>query len=310
MKGAIPMSPVFIALICIVSVSTFLYGLHKQMHTHKKNRRLKDLTGGPTMTDTPLPAPRSAPAPSEALSRFVKKAAALQLRQHEYIMILVMAFVLPAALGALLRGIIGAALLGFVGLGTILAIFHWLSQRYLALTDKALPDFLRGVINALQSGSSLPQAMNLVAKETPDPLGSEIQRTLRQEAFGVPLERALNDLTTRLPSKDLALTVLIITIQRETGGSLADILDNIVQTLVDRQRLVQEVKALTAQGRFSGWILTALPIILGVVIGFLNPSYMLPLFHTTLGYGLLGGASLSIALGSWSIHKMVQSPGM
>ncbi|MCY0865438.1 MAG: type II secretion system F family protein, partial [Sulfobacillus sp.] len=186
--------------------------------------------------------------------------------------------------------------------------FQWKKQQYLRRAQEALPDFLSGVASALRAGSSLIQAMLLVAEETPEPLGYEIRRVLRRESLGFSLDETLVELTSRLPSKDLSLAVMVINIQREVGGSLADILESIVQTIRERQRLTQEVRALTSQGRFSGWILTVLPFVLGTMIWFVNPTYMNPLFTTQLGHWLIGAATLSVAIGAFVIQRIVKVP--
>ncbi|WP_028963192.1 type II secretion system F family protein [Sulfobacillus thermosulfidooxidans] len=237
-----------------------------------------------------------------------QNAAALKLRMSEYLIFLAAAFVVPAVIGFIVRGLIGGVILGVLGIGGMLLYFRFMKQRYLRLAEQSLPDFLRGISGALRAGTSLTQAMALVSKETPDPLGSEISRVLRRESFGFSLEQTLDELTTRIPSKDLALAVMVINIQREIGGSLADILENIVSTIVARQRLAQEVRALTAQGRMSGWVLTALPFFLGLAIWFINPTYMAPLFHTTVGLIMLASAAVSVAIGGFVINRLVRTP--
>ncbi len=237
-----------------------------------------------------------------------QNAAALNLRMGEYIVVLIAALIIPGIVGFIARGPLGAVILGLAGAGGVLLYFRIMKQRYLHLAEQSLPDFLRGIAGALRAGTSLTQAMALVARETPDPLGSEIIRVLRRESIGFSLEQTLTELTMRIPSKDLGLAVMVINIQREIGGSLADILENIVDTIMARQRLSQEVRALTAQGRMSGWVLTALPLVLGSAIWFLNPQYIDPLIHTTLGLIMLGSAAVSVALGGFVINRLVRSP--
>ncbi len=239
-----------------------------------------------------------------------QSAAALKLRMSEYILFIALGFIVPGLIGLAVRGAVGGLVLALVGGGGVLLYFRYMKSRYLRLAEQSLPDFLRGISGALRAGTSLLQAMSLVAKETPDPLGGEITRVLRRESFGFSLEQTLEELTNRIPSKDLSLAVMVINIQREIGGSLADILENIVDTIVARQRLAQEVRSLTAQGRFSGWILTALPFILGFMIWFIDPSYIDPLFHTTIGWILLGMAAVSVAIGGFVINRLVRSPEM
>lgn len=237
-------------------------------------------------------------------------AAALRLRVSEYIMFRAGSFVGPFLVGFLVRGWIGGLLLGLVGLGGLTAYFKAKQSRWLKEAEAALPEFLRGVASTLRAGSSLSQSMALVAVDTVGPLGDEVRRVLRREALGFSMNETLAELTERIPSRDLSLAVMAITIQREVGGSLADVLDNIVQTIVDRQRLKSEVRVLTAQGRYSGWLLTVLPFALGMLLYFTDPAYMGVLITSHLGWGMLGGAGVMVGLGGFIINRMVRAPEM
>ncbi len=262
--------------------------------------------------------PRSAkPARSKAprLSpgeqwRMGPQAAALHLRRSEYVLFQLGSIVLPGLLGYGVRGPLGAVLLAVVGFVGVSVYFRMKQSRWLMRCEDSLPGFLRGVASALRAGSSLTQAMLLVAHETEDPLGGEIVRVMRRERLGFNLVDILHELTDRIPSRDLELTVVAIVIQREVGGSLANLLDNIVQTIVDRQRLKREIRVLTAQGRYSGMVLIALPFLLGFAIALFNPSYMTPLFTTPTGWGMSAAAFVGVVLGGFVINRLVQSPEM
>ena len=237
-------------------------------------------------------------------------AAALRLRISEYILFRTISFLGPFVVGYVIRGVVGGLLLGAVGLAVLTGYFRTKQNRWLKDAEAALPEFLRGVASTLRAGSSLSQAMALVAVDTAGALGDEVRRVLKREALGFSINETLNELTQRIPSRDLALAVMAITIQREVGGSLADVLDNIVQTIVDRQRLKSEVRVLTAQGRYSGWLLTVLPFVLGLLLYFTDPSYMGALISSRLGWGLLGGAVLLVLIGGFVINRMVKAPEM
>lgn len=238
------------------------------------------------------------------------RAAALHLRMSEYVMFRVGSFVVPFALGLAMRGIVGGLVLGLVGIVGVTAYFRTKQRRWLIQAEETLPEFLRGVANVLRAGSSLSQSMALVAKDTAGPLGVEVRRVLRRETLGFSLTDALDELTRRIPSRDLGLVVIAITIQREVGGSLADLLDNIIKTIVARQKLKAEVRIITSQGRYSGIILTALPFILGLVLWFTGPSYFQPMFSSKLGWALAGAALVSVAIGGFLINRLVKAPAM
>lgn len=237
-------------------------------------------------------------------------AAALRLRISEYLLFRVASFIIPFMVGYVIRGIVGGLLLGLVGLVGLTVYFRQKQQRWLKETETALPEFLRAVSSALRAGSSLSQGMSLVSQDTPGPLGDEVRRVLRRERLGFSTNETLAELSRRIPSRDLALAVMAITIQREVGGSLADVLDNIVQTIVDRQRLKSEVHILTAQGRYSGWLLTALPFLLGLLMWFTDPSYMGGLIHSPVGWAMLAAAVFMVSIGGFVINRMVRAPEM
>jgi tight adherence protein B len=137
-----------------------------------------------------------------------------------------------------------------------------------------LGDTLGLLANSLRSGYSMLQSMELVARESPDPIGTEFKRVVREVGLGLSPQEALNNLLRRLPSDDLDLMITAINIQYEVGGNLAQILDTISHTIRERVRIKGEIQVLTAQGRVSGYIISALPPFIGVVVTLINPTYM------------------------------------
>lgn len=137
-----------------------------------------------------------------------------------------------------------------------------------------LGDTLGLLANSLRSGYSMLQSMDLVARESPAPIGPEFKRVVREVGLGLSPQEALNNLMRRLPSDDLDLLITAINIQYEVGGNLAQILDTIAHTIRERVRIKGEIQTLTAQGRVSGYIITALPPGIGVVVTLINPTYM------------------------------------
>lgn len=309
------MNPILIVAISW-PVGFFILALswRHQRQTVALNKRIKAVGRDlgvlePTTNHAKRQKTKAAPSLRE---RWVRgpQAAALRLRMSEYILFRIGSFVLPFFLGLLIRGIVGGVILGVVGIVAVNMYFRSKQRRWLIQAEEGLPEFLRGVANALRAGSSLSQSMALVGKETAGPLGLEVQRVLRRESLGFSLADALQELTRRIPSRDLALAVVAITIQREVGGSLADLLDNIVRTIVERQRLKTEVRIITAQGRYSGMVLTALPFVLGLILWFTGPSYFQPMFHSSLGWALIAAAGVSVAIGGFVINRMVRAPEM
>jgi tight adherence protein B len=142
-----------------------------------------------------------------------------------------------------------------------------------------LGDTISLMANSLRSGYSLLQSMELVSREAPDPIGAEFKRVVREVGLGLSAQDALNNLMRRLPSDDLDLLITAINIQYEVGGNLAQILDTISHTIRERVRIKGEISVLTAQGRMSGYLITALPGLIGVVVSVINPTYMSVIFE-------------------------------
>jgi tight adherence protein B len=140
--------------------------------------------------------------------------------------------------------------------------------------NEQLGDTINLLSNSLRSGYSMLQSMELVARESPDPIGSEFKRVVREVGLGLTAQDALNNLYRRMPSDDLDLMITAINIQYEVGGNLAQILDTISHTIRERVRIKGEISVLTAQGRVSGYIITALPVLIAIVVTIINPGYM------------------------------------
>ncbi|MFN3491607.1 MAG: type II secretion system F family protein, partial [Anaerolineales bacterium] len=130
-------------------------------------------------------------------------------------------------------------------------------------------------VNGLRAGYSTMQAMEAVSKELPSPINDEFRRVVQEMQIGIPMETALDNLLRRIPSDDLDFVVTAINVQREVGGNLSEILDNISFTIRERIRIKGEVRVLTAQVRTSGTVLSLIPFGLTLVLWFLNPDYLL-----------------------------------
>lgn len=174
-----------------------------------------------------------------------------------------------------LTGILMAAL-GFIL--PPLGLNRRIEQRRAQFSDQ-LVDTLRLIIGALQAGHGLLQAVHLVAEEMPPPTQEEFEQVVREVALGYSLNDALARLGERMASEELGMVITAVRIQSEVGGSLAEVLENIVNTIEERVQLEGEIRALTAQQRMSALIITGMPFFLAVVISLVNPSYLLPLFE-------------------------------
>jgi tight adherence protein B len=165
---------------------------------------------------------------------------------------------------------------------------------------------LQLMAGSLRAGYSLMQGVEAVAQEVQDPMGHELRRVLAEARLGRVLEDALEDMADRLGSRDFAWAVMAIRIQREVGGNLAELLSTVAETMIARERLRREVRALTAEGRISAIILGLLPVGLGAVMYSINRAYMNVLLHDGFGQVLLIGSGLLAAVGFYWMKKTIE----
>lgn len=180
--------------------------------------------------------------------------------------------------GALLSGLIGAVV------GSFFPDFYIklrIRQRVRKFNG-GLADAVALIASSLRSGYSLLQSVDLIAKEGSGPIANEFRRVVQEVGLGLSTEAALANLLRRVPSDDLDLMITAINIQHEVGGNLSQILDSIAQTIRERVRIKGEIRTLTAQGRISGYVITAMPVGLALFLMTVNPGYMAPIF--TFGF--------------------------
>lgn len=212
----------------------------------------------------------------------------------------------PSGLVGLFSGKMMSAIT-LAAIGAALPIFivrHRKKKRTLAF-EIQLSDALIVVCNCLRSGLSFQQAMEAIVKEMSPPINVEFGRALQELQYGVPLESALNNMAARIKSADLMLTVSAVNIQRQTGGNLSEILETISETIKDRLKIKADIRTMTAQGRYSGLIIGALPIFICLVLMVLNPDYMSLLFTESIGRYMLGLAIFMETLGFIFIKRTV-----
>jgi tight adherence protein B len=201
--------------------------------------------------------------------------------------------------------VILAPLVG-IGLGSLPVIYAIVQRtRRLRAFAKQLPDALELIGRALRASHSLAAGCNLVGDEMPEPIRSEFARCYEEQNLGIPLEESLKAMCDRVPNLDLRFFATAVTIQRQTGGDLAEILDKIGYVIRERFKIWGQIQALTGEGRLSGVVLLSLPPVLFVVMYRLNADYMMRLFDDPIGHWLLGGAVLLQVLGAIVIKKIV-----
>lgn len=172
--------------------------------------------------------------------------------------------------------------------------------------EEQFPDALDLLSRALRAGHAFTTAMGMVASEAAEPIGPEFRKTYDEQNFGLPLKEALNNLAARVPLLDVRFFVTAVLIQRDTGGNLSEILDNLAYVVRERFKVLRQVRVFTAHGRFTGYVLLALPPALAMVLMFINPEHMRVLFTERMGHVMLTAAAIMQIIGAVWIRKVIK----
>ncbi len=212
-------------------------------------------------------------------------------------------------------GLLGYALSGGILMAVVLLIagavvpyvYLWRkeSTRIKAFGSQLAPT-LQLIAGSLSAGLSLAQSLDTVVREGEEPVAGEFRRALVEQRLGVHVEEALEGVAQRMRSDDFAWVVMAIRIQRDVGGNLSELLLTVAATLREREYLRRQVRTLSAEGRLSAWILGGLPPAFFVYLMLVSPDYLDPMVETTLGWLMLGGATVMMALGTLMLKKMVK----
>jgi tight adherence protein B len=178
--------------------------------------------------------------------------------------------------------------------------------RRLRSFEEQFPEGLDLISRALKAGHAFATGLKMVADEMPDPVGPEFRKTFDEQNFGLPLKDALDNLSMRVPSLDVRFFATAVLIQRETGGNLAEILENLAHVVRERFKILRQVRVYTAHGRFTGYVLLALPAVLCVALSFINPDHMNLLFRERMGQMMLGGALTMQTIGYLWIKQVIK----
>jgi tight adherence protein B len=230
----------------------------------------------------------------------------LPVRPAEALFLNLVAAVIAGALGLLL----GNVFWGLAALAAVAAV-PWvvvgvLAERRTKAFVAQLPDMLQLLSTTLRSGFSILQGLDTVAHQLPDPTGKEMRHVVAEAKLGRPLLSALEEVSGRVHSEDFEWVVTAIGIQREVGGNLAELLDIVAETMNARSRLRREAHTLTAEGRLSAIVISVLPIVIGLFVYATNPSYLNPLFHSSLGELMFYGSVVLGLAGILWIRRLVK----
>jgi tight adherence protein B len=216
---------------------------------------------------------------------------------------------IASALGVtiyLLTHMVNAGCAGFIAgsFAPFLAL-RWMRKKRIERFAAALPDAIELMARSLRAGHSLSAALEIVGDQAAQPLAGEFELVARQQQLGAMFRDTLLELAERMPSQDLHFLITAMLVQRENGGDLTQVLDRTAKVISERLRIAGEVRTYSAQGRLTGWILSALPVVLLILVNIANPGYSKLLFSDPLGRMMLAGAVLSIAAGMFTIRKIV-----
>jgi tight adherence protein B len=214
------------------------------------------------------------------------------------LMSLVVAFVTRAPWGLPL----GAAL----GFGAPFLVLKIKRGRRFGAFEEQFPEALDLISRALKAGHAFATGLKMVADEVPEPVGPEFRKTFDEQNFGLPLKDALDNLTQRIPLLDVRFFATAVMIQRETGGNLSEILENLGHVVRERFKILRQVRVYTAHGRLTGYVLLALPAFLGVALMFINPDHMNLLFRERMGQQMLIAAIVMQIVGYMWIKKVIK----
>lgn len=223
----------------------------------------------------------------------------------------------------LLISMVLAGILGFVGAAVLRLGVGWLiggalgfalpfvylrvkRTKRLRKFEEAFPEALDLMARALKAGHAFATGLKMVADEMEEPVGPEFRKTFDEQNFGLPLKDALANLTARIPLLDVRFFSTAVMIQRETGGNLSEILENLAHVVRERFKILRQVRVHTAHGRLTGYVLLALPVFLAIALSIINPEHMQLLFREELGHKMLVVTVIMQTVGYFWIRQVVK----
>ena len=204
---------------------------------------------------------------------------------------------MPSALGPLLMLVLAAMPLLFL---------LYKRQRRMSRFEFQLPEAMDLISRSMRAGHSFPSGLDMVAKEGRDPISVEFRKTSEEINFGISVQEALLNMANRVPSTDLRYFVVAVLIQRETGGNLTELLDKLASLMRKRFQLFDKVRALSAEGRISGWILGVMPFFVAGAVQMVNPGFLFILLDDPLGIRMVTGALVFMVIGAFWMWRIVQ----
>jgi tight adherence protein B len=185
-------------------------------------------------------------------------------------------------------------------------VVSYLRKRRLLKFEEQFPEAIDLIARALRAGHALTTGLSMAAEESPQPVAGEFRLLYEQQNFGLPLPDALRAFARRIPVLDAQFFATAVLTQRESGGNLSEVLDNLGSVIRERFRVKRQVRVISAHGRLTGWILTALPPSLAAAFMVVNPDHIKMLLNDNLGHWMIGGAVVGQVLGGYIISRIVK----
>ena len=193
-----------------------------------------------------------------------------------------------------------------IGFAMPFGVLRTKRNRRLHAFEEQFPEALDLISRALKAGHAFATGLKMVADEMPEPVGPEFRKTFDEQNFGLPMKDALDNMSLRIPSLDVRFFATAVLIQRETGGNLSEILENLAHVVRERFKILRQVRVHTAHGRFTGYVLLALPAFLAVALMVINPDHMNLLFRERMGQQMLMAALVMQIIGYVWIQRVIK----
>jgi tight adherence protein B len=316
------MLPALVVFIVVTGIIVGLYigatRLPGYLAARRLDRRLREVSGREAeLSDTQTFVNQRLEGPLPALDKVMGEAGSslAKLIEQAGVRTTPSAVMLMTVGSALVAGILCSLFVAQPLAWVLAALFGavlpigWLRHKRsvrLRRFEEQFPEALDLLSRAIRAGHAFQSAMGMVAEELPAPVGVEFRKGFDQQNFGLPLRDVLNQMAERVPILDVRFFVTAVTIQRETGGNLAEILDNLAHVVRERFKILRQVRVHTAHGRFTGWVLMALPAALAVALTFINPDHMKLLFEERMGQMMIMGAIVMQTIGFIWIKQVIK----
>ncbi|BCW07737.1 type II secretion system F family protein [Arthrobacter sp. NtRootA1] len=231
--------------------------------------------------------------------------AGVRMSQADFVVLVIAGAVVGALIGLVVGGIIGAILLSVLAPFVARLVLKFRAGKRRDRFDDQLGDTLQLLSGGLRAGHSILRAIDAAATESVSPTSEEMRRVITETSLGRDLQASLNDTAERMRNEDFVWIAQAIQINREVGGNLADVLDQVNDTIRERSEIKGHIKSLAAEGKFSAYILMALPVGIVIMLMIVNPGYMNVMFTNPLGWGMIAGSAVLMTIGGLWMRKII-----